>query len=162
MAQFKLQKLLLAFSFGLSIFFAPHSVKAINKEQDSLYAMAVEKFGKNNLSQCEEKLLKTAENGGVADCRSQNTTQNDPATAACWGQERQIRSDLIEWLGHDPNAKGKVRDTGIQILGARIQGNVNLSYANLSFPLIIKQSAIPDNFILVNAHGQGTDPEVRA
>jgi hypothetical protein len=110
--------------------------------EPDLTALATTLLGE--LGQCERALLRTAEHGGLADCQSHDPARNDPATAASWGPERRLRASLIEWLCRDPRARGFVRDTGLSVRGAAVVGWLDLSYANVPFPLLFRSCALPE------------------
>ena len=58
-------------------------------------------------------------------------------------KKRVLQADRIEWLCTDPEATTAVTHRGVQIKGARIEGELDLSYAKIEFPLFIVNSAIP-------------------
>jgi hypothetical protein len=70
------------------------------------------------LSRAEVELLHAAPKGGLALCGPNQTNDdpvNDPSKAEEWGDERQIRADLIRWLCTDRDAKEKVDPRGIRV-----------------------------------------------
>ena len=54
-----------------------------------------------------------------------------------WPTARNVRADLIRWLFVDREARKEVDPKGAWILGARITGRLDLSYANVVFPLFL-------------------------
>jgi sRNA-binding regulator protein Hfq len=91
-----------------------------------------------HLTRAELKLLAAGIEGELAVCGPNlliDEIANDPISAQSWGQERQIRAELIRWLCLDRHAKEFMDQRGIQIHGARILGDLNLFYANVPFPL---------------------------
>jgi len=108
----------------------------------SLEDLARKKFA--DLSAAEEKMLRAAPNGTVADC-SNLGGGSDPAGAngtpeapdEKWPETRNIRADLIRWLCVDREARELVDARGVLIAGARITGGLGLSYTDVLFPLVL-------------------------
>jgi sRNA-binding regulator protein Hfq len=75
----------------------------------------------------------------------------DPVYAGLWGEDRVIKAEWLEWLCTDPTASTKVTSRGIEIAGARIEGKVDLSWANIQFPLRTFKCAFTDDMILNRA-----------
>ena len=107
--------------------------------------LAREKFG--TLSHAEEKLFEAAANGKVADYSADSKEDNDPAGAKKWGDERTLKADRIAWLCTDPQASALVSYRGIQVKGARIDGELDLLFAKIPFPLVFEKSAFPGQII---------------
>jgi len=99
----------------------------------SLLDMARSKF--SYLTPAEVKLFINVPAGREVDCRTDDEELTNPANADSWGKDRVIYADKIEWLCLDPAAKLFVRHYGINIRGARIKNNLNLSFANLVYPI---------------------------
>jgi len=74
---------------------------------------------------------------------------NDPAHAAEWSHDRDIRADLIRWLAVDDSASARVDPGGVRVLGARIIGGLNLSYVHLPFAIMARRCAIPETIRMV-------------
>jgi hypothetical protein len=100
----------------------------------SLEELAREKFGE--LSAAEKKVVQAAPHGTVADCSLGGDVE--PEKADTWLAARDVRADLIRWLCVDREARELVDPRGVQILGARITGELDLSFANVLFPLFLK------------------------
>lgn len=82
--------------------------------------------------------MQTGEIGELAICgldENQNSPLNDPIGAANWGPDRRIRGELIVWLCTDRKASDAVSHRGIKVFGAKITGTVDLTSANIQFPL---------------------------
>src|ERR1700730_4282532 len=62
-------------------------------------------------------------------------TLTDPAYEESWGKHRIVKADCLVWICTDPQASAKVTSKGIEIVGARIDGQVALAYAKTQFPL---------------------------
>jgi hypothetical protein len=76
---------------------------------------------------------------------------NDPAHAANWDAQRNIRASLIRWLCVTPGAVAMVDPGGIRLLGARIVGGLDLSYVRIPFALVLNHCAIPERIHLHSA-----------
>ena len=103
---------------------------------DELVSLAQAEF--SGLSEAELRLLRAAANGGQAVCGPSNNfndASNDPAKSDGWGVEREIRAELLRWLCLDREASSRVDPAGLQVLGAKITGALNLSFGSVPFPL---------------------------
>jgi hypothetical protein len=91
-----------------------------------------------DLSAAELKLLSAAGEGTLAECGT-NANESDLASDAThgisWGPERTIQADLIRWLAVHREAAALVDTRGIQVYGARITGELDLSSTAVPFPL---------------------------
>jgi len=92
------------------------------------------------LTEAERKMFKAAAKGEISDC-SGPKKDNDPANAADWPKARSIRADCIEWLCRKPQV-ALVSYEGVLIRGVRIDGELNLKFFNIPFPLIIMECSI--------------------
>jgi hypothetical protein len=110
---------------------------------DCLQEPARTRFG--TLSAAEETLIRCAITGKTAYCgttTNDSDPSNNPAGVDTWGAARQIRAALIRWLCVDRFAKLQVDPMGMQLHGAQIIGDLNLSYAALLFPVSLWHCAI--------------------
>lgn len=114
-----------------------------------LVKLLPKRFGQ--LTPAEEKLVVFAIYGALVDCSSDNDEENDPAQADTWGEGRTIRADLIRWLCVDHEAAQLVDVRGIWVKGARIDGYLDLSHANVPFALTFWRCGIPDQITLRHA-----------
>ena len=101
-------------------------------DKDRLIQMAEKRFGK--LADADEILFDAVADGNWADY-SEGGDKDRPENANSWGERRTINANRIEWLCRDKKAKELVTDKGIQIIGAKIVGILDLSYAEIPFPL---------------------------
>jgi len=104
-----------------------------------LIDLAKENFG--DLSKAERELLEKVLEGEVAYCSASGEEDNDPANAADWPKDRIIRNECIEWLCTDSEASALVSHKGIQVKGARIDGEIDLMFAKILFPLCFDKCA---------------------
>jgi hypothetical protein len=102
----------------------------------NLAEMARLKFPAPPLSEAEERVVQHALDGTVADC-SNLGGGDDPAKPEKWHASRNVRADLIRWLVVDREARKQVDPRGVQIQGARITGDLDLSSTNIPFPLFL-------------------------
>lgn len=115
----------------------------------SLKYLALNSFG--DLSAAELKLLEVAPKGEFAVCgRSDDAADpaNYPRNADNWGKDRQIRSGLIRWICRDPTASDLVDPKGIQIIGARLVGVLDLSELHVPFRLALLHCRATEEMIL--------------
>lgn len=113
---------------------------------EALLELAKKRFG-DSLTDADETLFRKTANGEEA-----NYGEGDPAEADTWGEDRVLRADRIEWLCTDREAVKKVTHKGVQIKGARIEGELTLSYANIAFRLSIGKSAVAKGMVIRHAH----------
>ncbi len=108
---------------------------------DELVDLARERFAaleEPEPSEAELKLLRAAAMGQGAQCGPSDKLDdptNDPAKSDEWRAEREIRAALIRWLCLDREASSRVDPAGLRVLGAKITGELNLSFGNVPFPL---------------------------
>src|SRR6516162_8470598 len=118
--------------------------------RSSLVTLASSKFP--NLTQCERAILEYADlnnmtRGESAMCGPSSNfddPSNDPANAATWDHQRDVRAELIRWIFVDPDAIKEVDPVGVHARGARIVGAINLSDVRAPFGLRLGRSAIPE------------------
>src|SRR5260370_19087137 len=82
---------------------------------------------------------------------------NDPSKAEGWGKAGSIRAEIVSWLVTDAQASHLAHPSGVGIAGARIVGQMDLTYLTAGIPLTIIDSSIPDGMDLSYAHVQGID-----
>ena len=114
-----------------------------------LIDLARKKF--RDLTVAEAKMFEAAAKGELAECSADDEGQNDPAKAAEWGDERVLKADRIAWLCADPQASALVTHRGISLKGARIDGDLDLRFMTICFPLVFERSAFPGKLHLREA-----------
>jgi len=95
----------------------------------------------STLSDAEKLLLEKVPTGDFAICGPNDDKTdpgNDPKHADNWGPARQVRAELIGWVCMDQNARKHVHWRGIQLHAADVTGPLDLSFANLPFPLALQ------------------------
>lgn len=66
-------------------------------------------------------------------------TGNPAGQVGPWSSERNVRAELIRWLCVKREAQVLVNATGIQLLGARIVGSLDLSWTEVPFRVSLKR-----------------------
>ncbi len=122
-----------------------------------LEELAHARFGPS-LSAAELKMVRTAPLRNVAWVGANDDPEspsNDPSFSEQWGPERTIRAELLAWLVTDPECAKHIHPSGVGIAGARIQGDIDLSYMIAAKPITLISSSIGDGINLENAHLDG-------
>lgn len=97
-------------------------------------------------------MLEAAMSGTIANCGGISPDENDPAEADIWGPDRTIRSGVIRWLCVDRAASIHVDPRGIQVMYARIDAELDLSFVSIPFPLRFFRCAIRGDINLEFGH----------
>jgi hypothetical protein len=122
----------------------------------TLLELAKEKFAPRKLTAAEVELFVATEKGDEASCLTYpiNENEDDPAIAWTWN-DRAIHAECLTWLCTDSEASKRVTYRGININGMRIDGRVDLSFAEISFPLQTWRCAFMQGIDLLYAHTRG-------
>jgi hypothetical protein len=142
----KVKTVLLIVAFAIC---ATSKIIAAEPPDFKLLQLAKEHF--TDLTPGEERLFSATALGTNADFTVGSTTEDNPTNAMSWQTNRVIRADRFVWLCTDPSASALVTYHGIQIQGVRIDGDIDLAFANISFPLNIQRSAIIKAILLNHA-----------
>ncbi len=124
------------------------SLNASADEKDSLLILAKKRFSSRALTSAEEKLFTSAEHGGSVAVRIAPDESDSPANAANWPEACVIHADCLTWLCTDPQASTFVNRSGISMQGVRIDGDVDLRYAETRFPIEMKCCAFQGGIYL--------------
>ncbi len=116
------------------------------EEKSELVELAKKHF--DDLSEAEIKFFTAVEKEEVADYTSSNEEENNPENADQWGNDRVLHAKKIKWLCTDPKAAKLVTHQGIQIKGARIEGELNLQFVEMGFPLVFSECAFDKTIYL--------------
>ena len=116
------------------------------EEKSELVELAKNHFGE--LSEAEVKFFTATAKGEYWDYKSGSKEANNPENADEWGDERVLRASVIEWLCTDRNASQFITHKGIGVTGVRIDGQLNLQFAQMDFPIIFFKSVFKENIIL--------------
>ncbi len=133
------------------------TVPGATASDSPLTKLAAAKFP--NLTRCERAVLenadlKTSRHGPPAACGPSSKFEdpsNDPKNAATWDHQRDLRAELIRWVFVDPDANKQVDPAGIEALGARITGSLDLGYTHAPFVLGCVHCAITESMELQGA-----------
>jgi sRNA-binding regulator protein Hfq len=117
---------------------------------EELLALARQRFG-DQVSSADEKLFKAVARGTVADYSAEAEAENDPAQAADWGEDRVLQADRVSWICTDRAATSLVTHSGILVVGARIDGILDLEWARSPFPLAFRECAFTGPIMLMEA-----------
>jgi sRNA-binding regulator protein Hfq len=101
-------------------------------KETELLELAKKEFGK--LSEAEVKFFTAMANGKVADYQRGDEEFDKPENADKWGEDRSIKAGRIRWLCTDKNVSKFITHKGIQVSGLRVEGSLDLAFANLDFP----------------------------
>src|SRR5262252_10327774 len=112
-----------------ALFSGPERVGA---DPQNLAALASRRF--RSLTPAELRLLEYVEidnehRGDWAVCGTSadpKDPSNDPAKAASWPVQRNVRAELIRWLIVNPAAAARLDPKGIRAVGAKIVGTLDL------------------------------------
>ncbi len=107
------------------------------------------------LSPAEQQLIELAPRrqfGWLGPSTDDQSPLNEVAHADKWGPERTVRAALLAWLTTDPEASRLVHPSGIGFGGARISGELDLSYLTADRPISIVHSYLPDGIDLSYSH----------
>lgn len=130
-------------------------IPAQSSAGDRLLALARGALGA--LSVCEEVLIRsaTAEDGaslgGREDMPWTSAEDNADKGPQVWGAEREIHAGVLRWLCVDKAACALVDPKGVRLAGARITGALDLSHAEIPFPLELSRCRIPDGVNLIGS-----------
>jgi len=148
--------LLIAISASRALASDKHGA-SLRHRNSGLVNVAAEKFA--DLTKCEVSVLEYADasdtnRGEFAVCGATadpKDTSNDPNSAARWSPDRNLRASLIRWLAVDHSASKLIDPSGLQVLGARITGDLDLSGVAVPFPVALVRCSIPEPLDLEGA-----------
>jgi sRNA-binding regulator protein Hfq len=101
-------------------------------DAEKLIELAKEEF--KDFGEADEILFNAVAAGKPADY-TEGGDRDKIESADSWGEKRIIKASRIEWLCRDRQAKEFATNKGIQVEGAKIEGMVDLSFAEIPFPL---------------------------
>lgn len=103
----------------------------------TLLELAVAKFGK--LEGGEAAVMREVRDGGIARFVGRWMPRLGPGLPRQWNRARMLRAEVLEWLLTNEKAKQHISHNGLRIIGARIGGTLDFSFAELNFPLWLDQ-----------------------
>jgi hypothetical protein len=116
---------------------------------DELLQLAFLQFGR--LTGAERRMLLTAASGDITNCLSSNSADNDLDLVCPWGDTRTIRAHVLRWLCANATARLLVDPAGIRVVGASLQGVLDLAHVSVPFPIVLSLSVIPATLDLTDA-----------
>lgn len=105
------------------------------RNAEKLVRLAKKRF---DLGAVGEEFLRKIGAGLVFDRRIGDESIDDPANSDEWDNARVLEAGIIVWLCTDFDASKLVPHKGIQVKGVRIDGNLDLAFARISFGLFFK------------------------
>ncbi len=105
-------------------------------DAENLIELARKRF--EDFGEADEVLFAAVAAGNCAEYTDEED-KDKLENADSWTDKRIIKSSRIEWLCCDRQAKNLVTDKGIQVTGAKIEGETDLSFAEISFPLVFSK-----------------------
>lgn len=121
-------------------------VKSLKQEIDTLITLAEKEFGQ--LTHADKKLFDAIDRHEAANFKADRDELNQLESAEQWGTERTLKADRIVWLVTTPKVVEQIGFRRLQILGAKIEGELNLEYATVSVPLIFESCYFTESLIL--------------
>jgi hypothetical protein len=121
--------------------------------EPALLALARKKFG--DLSRAEEELFRAAQEGRAASALTGNKEEDDPANAENWKADRVVRAKCIAWACTDPQASALLTYRGLDLRGIRIDGELDLNFAEIKFPFSAWKCVFVEDIILQDAQLRG-------
>jgi hypothetical protein len=107
--------------------------------KQTLLELAKSRFG-DDISLAEKELFEAAANGRNANCTGLPE------------KDRMIRGQLFSWVCTDAVAAKEVNYRGVSISGAEINGQVNIGWAKVSFPIQATNCVFKDEIDLIHGH----------
>ncbi len=133
------------------LFGAVHAAVAQDEaDERRLTTLAASSVGRPQ-SDAEEALLRAATAGEWADARSGDDSLDDPLDSAVWDDDRLVRAELLRWLCIDPRAQTMIDPKGIQLVGVRVDGVLDLTGVTVPFGLCFEACAFTDQIVLEDA-----------
>ena len=106
------------------------------QEAERIVGLATARF--TILTGAEVQFLRALPKGEIAVCGTDMNDAgalNDPARGDRWPSERRISGELIRWVCVTREIRDLIDPTGVQIYGALIEEEIDLSFAKLPFPV---------------------------
>src|SRR5437867_5783852 len=126
------------------------SLLAAPSPKATLLELAKKKFAPRELTKAEKELFTKIENGEPASALTGKPEQDDPANASDWSSARFIHAECLAWLCANREASAFISHRGIEIYGMRVDGDLDLDHAQITFPLIAYKCAFSGEISLSN------------
>ncbi len=118
----------------------------MRNNSEELIRLARQEF--SQLTDADKKLFRAVARHEVANFKADVDELNQPESSEQWGSERTLKVDRIVWLLTTSEASKLISFQGLRISGAKIEGELNLKYAQVSVPLIFNTCAFTEPLIL--------------
>jgi hypothetical protein len=129
------------------------------ESDEDLLALARKHFVGSISSEQEMKVFeaffKNVQESKPIDMTPTDQSSYDAQKRDQWGVDRTIKAEWIVWLCKDQIASKKIPPSGIDITGAKIDGEVPLSWTKMQFPLRASVCYFTDRLILTGASLRG-------
>jgi hypothetical protein len=109
-------------------------------------------LGYEELTEPERAVWNAIEAGALVKLPVGAPTTDDPATGETWGEERQVRAQLLYELLAGVNGPKDVRPRALNLTGARITGILDLEAVTLVCPLSLRRCSLEHPINLREAH----------
>jgi hypothetical protein len=116
---------------------------------DKLVRLARKKFPA--LQAIDEQFLKDVAERRPANFIKAVAEQDESAKTRPWESGPVLAADLIAWLCRDSAALSMISGSGIQIVGAQIEGDIDLQCSDIPFSLVFKKCALSGNVNLAGS-----------
>lgn len=121
----------------------------MSKQVEQLLELAQAEFGQ--ISAVEERLIRAVAKGETADYTTGSQEIDDLTNSNAWGDDRTLQSDRLIWLCTEPQAKELITFRGINLSGIKIQGEFNIEFARIDFPLSFSKCVFTHPILLRQA-----------
>jgi hypothetical protein len=120
----------------------------------TLLDLAKDKFKSRELTTAEKELFTKTELGQAASALAPEDKDNDPGNVNKWPNlaSRTIQAECLTLLCTDKEIAKRVGHRGIELYGVRIEGLLDLEFAEIPFPFQTWKCAFVDNINLRHAH----------
>jgi len=128
-----------------------------DQRADELVALAKGFFGdgEDGVWPQEERLYRCVARGEAWSPEGVNMNEVKPADAAAWPRDRTLRGDRIAWLVNDRAALGHVTTRGIGIAGAKVEGEIDISFCTMAAKIALKKCHIGEGLSALSAEVGG-------
>jgi hypothetical protein len=109
-------------------------------------------LGYEELTEPERGVWKNIEAGALVELPIGSPATDDPITGEAWGEDRQVRAQLLYELLTGINGPRDDRPRALKLAGARITGALDLEAATLVCPLILRSCSFEQLINLQEAH----------
>jgi len=95
-------------------------------------------------TEAEQRVLDAALTGKACNFKVGDETLDDPANGEDWGEERTLRADFLFILLTDSRGDWDQPPKGVQIIGAKVEGTLNLSGQSIQILVALIECFFPE------------------